>query len=64
MAKLFGTESAGRVVELAMEVMGPQGLRAEWNMERYLRDVRVTRIYEGTSEIQKWVIARELLGEK
>jgi alkylation response protein AidB-like acyl-CoA dehydrogenase len=64
MAKVFATESAGRVVELAMEVMGPQGLRAEWNMERYLRDVRVTRIYEGTSEIQKWVIARELLGEQ
>jgi alkylation response protein AidB-like acyl-CoA dehydrogenase len=61
MAKVYATEAAGRVAELALTTVGGLGLRAEHDVERYLRDVRVTRIYEGTSEIQRHVIARELI---
>ena len=61
MAKVFGTEQACRAVELCLESLGEAGLDAASDVERCLRDVRVTRIYEGTSEIQRLVIARELL---
>lgn len=61
MAKLFATESAGRICEDAAAVLGPEGLLWSRGVERALRDVRVTRIYEGTSEIQRLVIARELM---
>lgn len=61
MAKVFATESAGKVVELCMAALGADALRSDLDIERYARDVRVTRIYEGTSEIQRWVIAREIL---
>lgn len=61
MAKVFATEAAGRVVERCVEALGVGGLVPSNDVERYLRDVRVTRIYEGTSEIQRLVIARELL---
>lgn len=61
MAKLFASEAAQRVVNKAMQVHGGYGYTREFPVERHLRDVRVTTIYEGTSEIQRLVIARELL---
>ena len=61
MAKLFATEAAQRIVDQALQIHGGVGLVAGSIMERLYRDVRALRIYEGTSEIQKLVIARELL---
>lgn len=61
MAKLFATEHAGRICDLALQVHGGYGYTRDFPVERAYRDVRVTRIYEGTSEIQRIVIARELL---
>lgn len=61
MAKLFASEAAVRVCNRAMQVHGGYGYTREFPVERYLRDVRVTTIYEGTSEIQRMVIARQLL---
>jgi alkylation response protein AidB-like acyl-CoA dehydrogenase len=60
-AKLFASEAAVRICNRAMQVHGGYGYTREFPVERYLRDVRVTTIYEGTSEIQRLVIARELL---
>jgi acyl-CoA dehydrogenase len=62
MAKLFATEAAQRIVDQALQIHGGMGLVAGSIMEQLYRDVRGLRIYEGTSEIQKLVIARELLG--
>jgi hypothetical protein len=61
MAKLFASEAANRICNRAMQVHGGYGYIREYPVERYLRDVRVTTIYEGTSEIQRLVIARDLL---
>jgi hypothetical protein len=61
MAKLFATEHAGRICDIALQVHGGYGYTRDFPVERAYRDVRVTRIYEGTSEIQRIVIARELL---
>ncbi|MCX7808678.1 MAG: acyl-CoA dehydrogenase family protein [Deltaproteobacteria bacterium] len=61
MAKLFATEAAWRAVDRALQIHGGYGYVAEYDVERHYRDVRVTRIYEGTSEIQRLVIARSLL---
>ena len=61
MAKLFATEAAQRIVDQALQIHGGMGLVAGSITERLYRDVRALRIYEGTSEIQKIVIARELL---
>lgn len=61
MAKFYATEAAQRVVDQALQIHGGNGLVAGSIMERLYRDVRALRIYEGTSEIQKIVIARELL---
>jgi butyryl-CoA dehydrogenase len=63
MAKLFATEAAGRAADAALQIHGGYGYVKEYDVERYYRDVRVTRIYEGTSEIQRVVIARDLLRE-
>lgn len=60
-AKLFASEAAQRVCNRAMQVLGGYGYIREFPVERYLRDVRVTTIYEGTSEIQRLVIARDVL---
>jgi alkylation response protein AidB-like acyl-CoA dehydrogenase len=62
MAKLFATEHAGKIVDIALQVHGGYGYVRDFPIERAYRDVRVTRIYEGTSEIQRIVIARHLLG--
>jgi butyryl-CoA dehydrogenase len=61
MAKLFATEAAGRIADQALQIHGGYGYVKEYPVERYFRDVRITRIYEGASEIQRLVIARSLL---
>jgi alkylation response protein AidB-like acyl-CoA dehydrogenase len=61
MAKLMASESAGRVCDRALQIHGGYGYSRDFAVERHYRDVRVTRIYEGTSEIQRLVIARALL---
>ena len=63
MAKLFATEAAQRIVDQALQIHGGMGVVVGSVVERLYRDVRALRIYEGTSEIQKLVIARELLGK-
>jgi alkylation response protein AidB-like acyl-CoA dehydrogenase len=60
MAKLFASEMAERVVSCAMQVFGGYGYVADFPIERIYRDVRVCQIYEGTSDIQKILIARAL----
>lgn len=62
-AKLFATEAAGRIVDSAVQIHGGAGLVSGTVVERLYRDVRALRIYEGTSEIQKLVIAGQLLKE-
>lgn len=62
MAKLFATEAAQRIVDQALQIHGGRGLVAGSVMERLYRDVRALRIYEGTSEIQMLIIARDVLG--
>ncbi|MDT7780907.1 MAG: acyl-CoA dehydrogenase [Acidobacteriota bacterium] len=62
-AKLYATESAQRIVDEAVQIHGGYGLVRGHTVERLYRDVRALRIYEGTSEIQKLIIARELLKE-
>ncbi|MBA3457024.1 MAG: acyl-CoA dehydrogenase family protein [Deltaproteobacteria bacterium] len=61
MAKLFATERAWQICDIALQVHGGYGYVRDFPVERALRDVRATRIYEGTSEIQRIVIARGLL---
>ena len=56
-AKLFTSEMAQRVTNKALQIHGGYGYTREYNVERYFRDARITEIYEGTSEIQKMVIA-------
>ena len=62
-AKLFATEAAGRIIDQAVQIHGGAGLVRGSVVERLYRDVRALRIYEGTSEIQKLVIAGQLLKE-
>ena len=61
MAKLFASEMAGRVADRAVQVFGGRGYMTENPAERYYRELRVDRIWEGTSEIQRTIIARGLL---
>ncbi len=63
MAKLFASEKANKVCYTALQLMGGAGYIKEYPLERFARDVRITSIYEGTSEIQRVIIARELLRE-
>jgi butyryl-CoA dehydrogenase len=60
-AKLFASEMAQRVTTRALQIHGGYGYVREYNVERYFRDARITEIYEGTSEIQKTVIANWIL---
>jgi acyl-CoA dehydrogenase len=62
-AKLFGTEAAGRIIDQSVQIHGGAGLVRGSVVERLYRDVRALRIYEGTSEIQKLIIASQLLKE-
>jgi alkylation response protein AidB-like acyl-CoA dehydrogenase len=61
MAKLFASETAMKVTTDAIQVHGGYGYIAEYQVERYFRDAKITQLYEGTSQIQKLVIARHLL---
>jgi alkylation response protein AidB-like acyl-CoA dehydrogenase len=61
MAKLFASKSAVKCALEAIQIHGGYGYIREYNVERYLRDAKITEIYEGTSEIQRIVIARSLL---
>jgi butyryl-CoA dehydrogenase len=60
-AKLFTSEMAQRVTNKALQIHGGYGYTKEYNVERYFRDARITEIYEGTSEVQKIVIADHIL---
>jgi len=62
MAKLFASETAMKVTTDAIQVHGGYGYIKEYEVERYFRDAKITQLYEGTSQIQKLVIAREVLG--
>jgi alkylation response protein AidB-like acyl-CoA dehydrogenase len=61
MAKLLASEAANRACYDGLQILGGYGYSQEFPLERLARDVRVTTIYEGTSEIQRLIIARELL---
>ncbi|MBI2395778.1 MAG: acyl-CoA dehydrogenase family protein [Deltaproteobacteria bacterium] len=61
MSKVFSSEAAVRICNRAVQVLGGYGYTREFAAERHLRDVRVTTIYEGTSQVQKIVIARSVL---
>jgi alkylation response protein AidB-like acyl-CoA dehydrogenase len=63
MAKLFATEAANKACYEAMQIFGGYGYTSDFPIERYTRDARITTIYEGTSEIQRLIIAREILNE-
>ncbi len=62
-AKLFASEVAQRITDKALQIHGGYGYTREYNVERYFRDARITEIYEGTSEIQKMVIADAVLAD-
>ena len=62
MAKLFASEIAVRVADNAVQIHGGYGFVKDYPAEKYFRDVKLTTIGEGTSEIQRLVIAREILG--
>ena len=61
--KLFATEMCGRVADRAVQIHGGAGYIAEYGVERFYRDVRLFRLYEGTSQIQQLVIARNMIRE-
>jgi alkylation response protein AidB-like acyl-CoA dehydrogenase len=63
-AKLFASEMARRQTAEAIQVLGGYGYTKEFPVERYYRDAKITEIYEGTSEIQRMVIARAILGRQ
>ena len=63
-AKLFASETARRQTAEAIQVLGGYGYTKEFPVERYYRDAKITEIYEGTSEIQRLVIARHILGDR
>ena len=61
-AKLFASEASHRAVDAAVQIHGGYGFVKDYVVEKLYRDQRVTEIYEGTSEIQRLVIARAVLG--
>jgi acyl-CoA dehydrogenase len=63
MVKLFCTEMASRIADRAMDIFGNEGYLTKSQIEMFMRDVRLYRIYEGTSEVQRMIIARNLLRE-
>jgi len=60
-SKMFASEMVGRVADRAVQIFGGAGYMTEYPVERFYRDVRLFRIFEGTTQIQQLVIARELL---
>lgn len=61
MAKLFASETLGRITDRAVQIFGGMGLMAELPIERFWRDARVERIWDGTSEVQRHIISRSML---
>ena len=61
MAKAFATEMAQRVIDRAVQIFGGNGVRVGVKVEALYREIRALRIYEGATEVQKLIIARELL---
>jgi len=61
MAKLFASEASSKITDMAVQIHGGYGYSKSYPVERYYRDARVTRIYEGTSEVHRMVIARGLM---
>lgn len=59
--KYFATEAVGRVADRAVQILGGSGYMAEYKVERFYRDVRLLRIYEGTSQIQQMIIAKTMI---
>ena len=62
-AKMFATEMCGRVADRAVQILGGAGYMAEYGIERFYRDVRLFRLYEGTTQIQQIIIARNMVRE-
>jgi len=60
-SKLFCTEMVGRVADRAVQIHGGAGYMADYCVERFYRDVRLFRLYEGTSQIQQLVIAKDMI---
>jgi butyryl-CoA dehydrogenase len=63
MAKLFASETANKAAKDAVQIFGGNGYSKEYDVERYFRDAKITEIYEGTSQVQRIVIARSLIGD-
>jgi acyl-CoA dehydrogenase len=61
MAKLTATEGAQQVIDAAVQMFGGMGVQSEQAVEKLYREIRPLRIYEGASEVQQLIIARELL---
>ena len=64
MAKLAATEGAQQVIDAAVQMWGGRGVVSDEPVERLYREIRALRIYEGASEVQQLIIARELLKEQ
>ena len=62
-AKYFASEMVGRVADRAVQIFGGAGYIADYGIERFYRDVRLFRIFEGTTQIQQLVIARNMIRE-
>lgn len=63
-AKVYGTETAGRVVDRCIQILGGMGVAQEMPLERWYREMRIKRIGEGPSEVHRMVIARDILGKR
>jgi acyl-CoA dehydrogenase len=61
--KLFATETVGKIADRVLQIFGGAGFMGDYPIERIYRDVRVMRIYEGTSQIQQLLIAKQMLKE-
>ena len=61
MAKMFATEAANKACYKALQMLGGYGYTQDFPVERYARDARITTIYEGTNEIQRVIISREIM---
>src|SRR5207247_11423120 len=64
MAKCFAADAAMKVTTDAVQIFGGYGYTREFPVERYMRDAKITQIYEGTNQIQRMIIAEQLLGER
>lgn len=60
-AKMFATEMCGRVADRCLQIHGGAGYISEYSIERFYRDVRLFRLYEGTTQIQQIIIARDMI---